>query len=61
MQMYIADFIPRVRAGLESLGVGSRYLGWLSGPISWDHGSDPSDLVFNDFLIVVARMRALDR
>ncbi len=59
-QIYIADFIPRVRAGLEALGVGSEYLGWVSGPISWDHTTDPSDLVFNEFLPAVARMRALD-
>jgi len=25
--MYIADFVPRVRAGLEAVGVGSQYLG----------------------------------
>ena len=60
VQMYVADFVPRVRAGLEALGVGSEYLGWVSGPISWDHTTDPSDLVFNDFLPAVARMRALD-
>lgn len=60
VQMYIADFIPRVRAGLEALGVGAQYLGWVEGPISWDHSTDPSDAVFNDFLIAVARMRALD-
>ncbi len=58
--MYIADFIPRVRAGLEALGVGSEYLGWVNGPITWDHTTEPSDLVFNDFLPAVARMRALD-
>jgi alkylhydroperoxidase family enzyme len=57
--MYIADFVPRVRAGLEALGVGSEYLAWVWGPIPWDH-SDPSDAVFNDFLPAVARMRALD-
>ena len=28
VQMYIADFVPRVRAGLEALGVGDDYLGW---------------------------------
>ena len=28
--MYIADFVPRVRAGLEALGVGSEYLGWVA-------------------------------
>lgn len=60
VQMYIADFIPRVRSGLEALGVGAQYLGWVDGPISWDHSTDPSDPVFNDFLIAVARMRALD-
>jgi alkylhydroperoxidase family enzyme len=58
--MYIADFVPRVRAGLEALGVGSEYLGWVGGSFEWDHASDPSDVVFNDFLPAVARMRALD-
>ncbi|MGE2818168.1 carboxymuconolactone decarboxylase family protein [Mycobacterium heidelbergense] len=60
VQMYIADFVPRVRAGFEALGVGSEYLDWVNGPISWDHLTDPSDVVFNDFLPAVARMRALD-
>ena len=60
VSMYIADFVPRVRAGLEALGVGSEYLSWVNGPILWDHVSDPSDVVFNDFLPSVARMRALD-
>jgi len=58
--IYLADFIPRVRAGLEALGVASEHLGWVSGPIAWDHTTEPADLVFNDFLPVVARMRALD-
>ncbi|OBH48855.1 hypothetical protein A5687_14610 [Mycobacterium mantenii] len=60
VQMYIADFVPRVRAGLEALGVGSEYLGWVTEPITWDHTTDPAYLVFNQFLIAVARMRALD-
>jgi alkylhydroperoxidase family enzyme len=60
VSMYIADWVPRVRAGLEALGVGSEYLGWVSEPIAWDHVTEPSDLVFNDFLPAVARMRALD-
>jgi alkylhydroperoxidase family enzyme len=59
-QIYIADFVPRVRAGLEALGVGSEYLGWVNGPIAWDHATEPADLVFNDFMPAVARMRALD-
>ena|ERR1700730_2776350 len=60
VQMYIADFVARVRAGLEALGVGAGYLGWVNGPISWDRVTEPSDLVFNEFLPAVARMRALD-
>jgi alkylhydroperoxidase family enzyme len=58
--MYIADFVPRVRAGLEALGVGSEYLGWANGPIVWDHDTDVSAAVFDDFLPAVARMRGLD-
>jgi len=33
VQIYIADFVPRVRAGLEALGVGDEYLGWVAGPV----------------------------
>lgn len=58
--MYIADFVPRVRAGLEALDVGSEYLDWVNGPMTWDHATEPSDPVFNDFLPAVARMHALD-
>ena len=60
VSMYIADFVPRVRAGLEALGIGEQYLGWVQGAFEWDHATEPSDVVFNDFLPAVARMRALD-
>lgn len=60
VQMYIADFVPRVRAGLEALGVGQEYLGWVTGPISWDDATDPSHAVFDGFLPAVARLRGLD-
>jgi alkylhydroperoxidase family enzyme len=60
VQMYIADFVPRVRAGLETLGVGQRYLRWTVGRVAWDHSTDPSDAVFNGFLPEVARLRELD-
>jgi alkylhydroperoxidase family enzyme len=60
VQMYIADFVPRVRAGLEALGIGDEYLGWTAGPVTWDHTTDPSDVVFNTFLPTVARLRELD-
>jgi alkylhydroperoxidase family enzyme len=60
VQMYVADFVPRVRAGLQALGVGDEYLGWTAGPVAWDHATDPSDIVFNEFLPTVARQRELD-
>jgi alkylhydroperoxidase family enzyme len=60
MHMYIADFVPRVRAGLEALGVGDEYLGWVGESVSWDHATDASDVVFNSFLPTVARLRELD-
>jgi alkylhydroperoxidase family enzyme len=60
VQMYVADFVPRVRAGLEALGAGDEYLGWVDGHIEWDHATDPSDAVFNSFLPAVARLRDLD-
>jgi alkylhydroperoxidase family enzyme len=60
VQMYIADFVPRVRAGLEVLGVGQEHLAWVSGPVTWDHSADPADAVFNGFLPAVARLRELD-
>jgi alkylhydroperoxidase family enzyme len=58
--MYIADFVPRVRAGLEALGVGASFLGWTRGEVQWDHATDPSGEVFNEFLPSVGRMRAFD-
>jgi alkylhydroperoxidase family enzyme len=60
VQMYVADFVPRVRAGLEALGVGEQYLGWTDGRVAWDRDTDPSDAVFNVFLPTVARLRDLD-
>ncbi|EID17513.1 hypothetical protein MXEN_01150 [Mycobacterium xenopi RIVM700367] len=60
VQTYIADFVPRVRAGLEALDVGHEYVEWLGGVRAWDHCTDPGDAVLNRFLPAVARMRALD-
>ncbi|ORV99793.1 carboxymuconolactone decarboxylase family protein [Mycobacterium kyorinense] len=60
VHMYIADFVPRVRAGLEVLGVGQEHLRWVSEPIAWDRSGDPADAVFNRFLPAVARLRELD-
>lgn len=53
---FVADFLPRVRAGLEALGLP---VPWTDAVV-WDHDSDPADLLFNAFLPAVARLRALD-
>ncbi|QLL05737.1 carboxymuconolactone decarboxylase family protein [Mycobacterium vicinigordonae] len=58
--IFIADFVPRVRAGLESLGIGSEYLGWVDAPIGWVRDTNPAGELFNRFLPGVARMRAVD-
>ncbi len=54
--MYVADFVPRVWAGLDALGLADV----CDDPVSWDHASDPADVVFNEFLPGVARLSALD-
>lgn len=54
---YIADFVPRVLAGLEALGLGEVLPAAKSG---WDHTTDPAEAVFNGFLPAVARQTALD-
>lgn len=53
--VYIADFVPRVHAGLCSIGVEVPL-----EPGSWDHDTQPADYVMNVFLPAVGRMRAVD-
>ncbi len=53
---YIADYLPRVRAGLEALDLP---VPWTDAVV-WDHDSDLGDVLFNQFLPDVARLRALD-
>lgn len=55
--IFIADFVPRVLAGLSSLGVGVGVA--VDGDI-WDHDTDPGDFVLDVFGPAVGRMRALD-
>jgi alkylhydroperoxidase family enzyme len=54
--MYIADFVPRVGAGLEAMGLKEE----PTTEPGWDRTSDPADAVFNSFLPAVARHTALD-
>jgi alkylhydroperoxidase family enzyme len=53
---FVADFLPRVRAGLEALGMP---VPWTE-PVVWDHDSDLADVLFNRLLPGVAELRELD-
>ncbi|MGV9798080.1 carboxymuconolactone decarboxylase family protein [Mycobacterium sp. NPDC003449] len=53
--IFIADFVPRVNAGLCSIGVRVPL-----EPGSWDHDTDPSEFVLDVFLPAVGRLRTLD-
>jgi alkylhydroperoxidase family enzyme len=55
--IFIADFVPRVWAGFQALGMGKP---GNRGPVEWDHDTDPVAAVLNDFLPAVARLRKLD-
>lgn len=55
VMIFVADFVPRVWAGLESLGLGKPH-----SAMEWDHASDPIDALLNGFVPAVARLRALD-
>src|ERR1700758_2993145 len=55
--MYIADFVPRVLAGLDALGLSDHL---HTSKAEWDHVTDPADAVFNEFLPAVARQSTLD-
>lgn len=56
IQMYVADFLPRVHAGLQALGLPVR---WPEPPAADAH-ADVADIVFTQFLPGVARLRDLD-
>lgn len=55
--VFIADFVPRVWAGCEALGLGRR---GARDAVEWDHDTDPIDALLNGFAPAVARMRGLD-
>jgi alkylhydroperoxidase family enzyme len=57
VMIFVADFVPRVWAGLDALGLGKPGNG---GAVEWDHESDPIDALLNGFIPAVARLRALD-
>jgi hypothetical protein len=53
--IFIADFVPRVYAGLSSIGVDCP-----TDVAAWDHDTNPGDYVLDVFVPAVGRMRALD-
>ena len=57
VMIFVADFVPRVWAGLGALGLGKPGNG---GAVQWDHDADPIDSLLNGFVPAVARLRALD-
>jgi alkylhydroperoxidase family enzyme len=57
VQMYLADFLPRVAAGLTAL---EQPVDWLPDHPRWDAEIGASDVVFNYLLPGVARLRSLD-
>ncbi len=52
--MFVADFGPRVAAGLAALGVPVRE------PGTWDHQTHPADALLNRFTSAVGALRGLD-
>lgn len=57
VQMYVADFLPRVAAGLTALGLP---VDWMFSEPRWEAGIEASDVVFNHLLPEIARLRSLD-
>ena len=53
--IFVADFVPRVKAGLGALGFTP-----VVDPVVWDRDTDPVDLVLNQFAPTVGALRALD-
>ncbi|QVI30076.1 carboxymuconolactone decarboxylase family protein [Mycolicibacterium neoaurum] len=52
--MFVADFVPRVRAGLGALGVE------FADPDGWDDATHPADALLNRFTGAVGALRGLD-
>lgn len=55
--IFIADFVPRVWAGFDSLGLGTP---GKAAAVVWDHDTDPTRALLEGFVPAVARLQALD-
>ncbi len=54
--VFVADFVPRVRAGFEALGLGHP----VGDAVDWDHETDPAQVLIAEFVPAVARLHSLD-
>ncbi|TFV58482.1 carboxymuconolactone decarboxylase family protein [Mycobacterium sp. PS03-16] len=55
--IFVADFVPRVAAGFEAIGLGAPVNG---AAVAWDHETDPAQALLGQFVPEVARLRKLD-
>lgn len=55
--IFVADFVPRLWAGFEALGMGRP---GHRGEVEWDDDVDPAQVLLGDFVPAVARLRELD-
>src|ERR1700736_4432107 len=55
--IFIADFVPRVWAGFDALGMGRPA---NRGEVVWDHETDPTKALLKGFVPAVACLRAID-
>lgn len=55
--VFIADFVPRVSAGFEAIGLAAPVNG---GAVAWDHDTDPAQALLGQFVPEVARLSTLD-
>jgi len=53
--IFVADFVPRVQAALDALGLAP-----IADPVEFDHFTEPVGLVLNEFVPMVGALRALD-
>ncbi|BBX15898.1 carboxymuconolactone decarboxylase family protein [Mycolicibacterium duvalii] len=57
LAVFIADFVPRVWAGCDALGIGRA---GSTATVAWEPDTDPATVLLAEFAPEVARLRTLD-